>query len=198
MTHPTRRAGMRRALFISTLLGLLLGSGAVVLRPPTPALAHAEYARSNTAAGAAVRAAPPRLDLWFTQELFRRAGANTITVAAPDGRRVEAGDATVDSADRTHLSVALSPNLPLGTYTVTWTSLSAIDGDDATGTFAFTIDPNAPASAAPVTPSMDAAPAAASPSDQPRGFPIWMAGAVLLLVTSIALASWAVRGEASR
>lgn len=165
--------------------------------------AHADYDRSLPAAGSVVPAAGA-VEIWFTQELFRRAGANTISVEGPDGR-VEDQDAVIDAADRTHLTVALAAGLRPGEYRVTWTSLSAIDGDDAEGDFSFTIDPAAPeptpagSEATPVTDGTagsTAVPPASEIVDDGSSFPTWVIVAAGAIVASAALGAWALlRGE---
>jgi hypothetical protein len=55
------------------------------------------------------------------------------------------------------------PQLPSGAYQVTWTTLSAEDGDEETGTFAFEVAAAAPA-ASVTSPTM--ASQAACTSDQ--------------------------------
>ncbi|HEY8489750.1 MAG TPA: copper resistance CopC family protein [Dehalococcoidia bacterium] len=131
---------VRAATAGAVALALLL----VAAGPAAPgARAHAEYQRSEPPAGGVVREAPGRVDVWFTQELFRQAGANAIEVTGPDGTRADTGDVVLDDADRHHLSVGLRPGLPPGVYTVTWRNLSAEDGDPHAGSFTFTVDPAA-------------------------------------------------------
>jgi methionine-rich copper-binding protein CopC len=113
----------------------------------TVAHAHAEYDRSTPPAGGEAASAPESVDIWFTQELFRRAGANTIEVIGPGGTRVDLGETVLDDADRTHLSVGLQPDLSPGEYTVRWTNLSAVDDEANAGEFSFRIDPDAPPAA---------------------------------------------------
>jgi methionine-rich copper-binding protein CopC len=103
--------------------------------------------------------APAEVHVWFTQELFRRAGANTLEVVGPDGARVDKQDARIDDDDRTHMIVSLQGDLPAGAYTVRWTSLSADDGDADSGEFGFTVDPAAPRT----TPASPTGPTAGSP-----------------------------------
>lgn len=158
---------------------------------PQWASAHAEYERSEPGAGATVRA-PERLDVWFSQELFRREGANALEVTGPDGTRVEIGPPLLDDADRTHLSVELAPDLAPGVYTVRWRTLSATDGDPGEGEFTFTVDPAAPEATPPATGSPDAAstvevtppaPAASSRSGSSE-FPWWALGAAGAIIVS--------------
>jgi methionine-rich copper-binding protein CopC len=111
-----------------------------LLMPTVPsARAHAEYERSEPAPDAVIAAAPTEVHIWFSQELFRRAGENTLEVTGPDGSRVDTGDAQLDDDDRKHLFVPLAENLPEGLYTVRWRNLSAEDGDTDEGEFTFTV-----------------------------------------------------------
>ncbi len=170
---------------LAVVLGITAGT-------PRPVEAHADYERSIPAADAVVNVAPEAVEIWFSQELFKREGANTIVVTGPDGR-VDDATPIVDDADREHLSVGLASDLAPGMYEVAWTSLSAIDGDSAEGTWSFTIDPNAEPSTPPpsdteVEPTTEAtataAPAAASGGNG-SSFPVW----VLIAAGSIALAT---------
>ena len=171
-------------------------------RAPGRASAHADYDRSLPAAGSVIPRAPERVEIWFTQELFRREGANVIAVRAASGERVDAGDPVVDDRDRTHLSVGLAPGLPAGRYDVDWQTLSAVDGDTARGSFAFTLDPDAPelpdpaggSSAAPAaTPEDEAASVAAGADD---GAPWWVLGALAALAASAVLGARALLAPA--
>jgi copper transport protein len=127
----------------------LLVSGVILLLVtcvllPVQVAAHADLEQSNPPVGALLATSPPMVELWFTEELFRREGENTVEVYGPDGSRVDLGDAAIDDDDRTHMTVSLPPDLPPGSYTVRWRSLSASDGHSEEGEFTFTVDPNAP------------------------------------------------------
>jgi hypothetical protein len=91
-----------------------------------------------------------RVEICFTQELFRRQGENRIEVFDAVDRPVHAGEAQVDNDNRSHLSVELLPDLPPGTYRVVWHSLSAEDGDNDEGEFSFTYDPQAEVTSTPM------------------------------------------------
>lgn len=149
-----------RALLLS-----LLAAGLAVplsLLSTLPALAHARYERSIPGDGAVVSAPPARVEIWFTQELFRREGENRIQVEDAQGVRVEVGEAEIDDDDRTHLSVALQPELAPGAYLVSWRSLSAEDGDSDEGEFSFTYDPEAQITSTPMSAETAAAPPTAT------------------------------------
>lgn len=117
-------------------LALLGGSAYLSLRI---ASGHAEYDHSDPAADAMLAAAPTQVQIWFTQELFRRQGTNKLEVYDAAGQRVDLDDVTIDDDDRTLLRVSLPPSLPAGRYTVRWQALSAEDGHEGQGEFAFTV-----------------------------------------------------------
>jgi MYXO-CTERM domain-containing protein len=111
----------------------------VVIGAPAIALAHADYERAEPAADAVVTTPPPQVQIWFTQELFRRQGMNRIEVYDAAGQRVDQDDPTVDDDNRRLMTVSLQPNLADGVYTVRWYSLSSEDGHEGEGEFTFTV-----------------------------------------------------------
>jgi methionine-rich copper-binding protein CopC len=124
-------------------LGWFLGCGLFILLGlfgiEQIARAHAEYERSEPAANAVIPIAPTEVQIWFTQELFRRQGANLIEVSGPDGAKVDRGDTRIDDDDRKHVLVSLQTGLAEGRYSVRWRNLSADDGDEHSGEFSFTV-----------------------------------------------------------
>lgn len=105
--------------------------------------AHAELDRSIPEAGATVKDAPKQVEIWFTQEI---AEGSKIEVKDAAGNIVHDGDAELDlmDPDRKHLTVGLKAALSSGVYTVTWTSVSAEDGDTESDSFQFTIASGTP------------------------------------------------------
>ncbi len=81
--------------------------------------------------------APERIELRFTQQLFRRAGANTLDLVGPVGLLEGLGLGVIDSDDRSLLVLQLDTPLPSGRYLVRWTNLSADDGDSDEGRYPF-------------------------------------------------------------
>lgn len=190
------RAG---AVLVAALALLLVQAGLSVAGVG----AHAEYQRSEPPADGVVPQAPARVDVWFTQELFRQAGANVIEVTGPDGARVDTGDVVLDDADRHHLSVGLRPDLPPGRYTVAWRNLSADDGDPHDGSFAFTVDPAAqptaaPGSSAPGEPAPGGQEEPAASDDGSGGWllPAALGGVAAVVVAGAAVLLLRVRREA--
>lgn len=62
---------------------------------------------------------------------------SSITVVNSSGTDVDAGATTVASSNAEELQVALKPHVTNGVYTVTWKTVSTVDGHLATGSFAF-------------------------------------------------------------
>lgn len=120
-----------------------------------PAQAHAEYLRSTPGSGAVVSTPPTRVDIWFTQDVFRRQGENWIHVFGPEGESVHSGEAQVDDDDRRHIWVLLLPDLGAGEYRVEWRNLSSEDAHSEEGSFSFTVDPQAAATSTPMEPATE-------------------------------------------
>ena len=137
----------------------------------TSAAAHAELESSVPAADATVASAPLTLDLTFSEEVA--VDGATIRVLGPAGGEVQAGTAELDLNDpeRRHVTLSLQANLPPGRYAVEWTSTSNVDGDTATGAFAFTV--GGPAMSPAASPA-----AGGTPVATPVGTPGAVAGSV--------------------
>lgn len=156
---------LRKGIVILLWVGVLL---AVVHYPlSTAVLAHADYDNSVPAAGEVVSQAPQQVQVWFSQELFRREGQNSLEVYGPDDQRVDQDDAAIDDDNRELMTVSLQSDLPNGVYTVRWRTLSADDGDDAEGEFQFTIQADEPEPEATPTAASTLAPTATEEADQP-------------------------------
>ncbi len=123
-------------------------------------LAHADYDRSVPAADEVVSQAPQQVQVWFTQDLFRREGLNSLEVYGPDDQRVDLDDAAIDDDNRELMTVSLQSDLANGVYTVRWRTFSADDGDDADGDFQFTIQADEPEAEAAPTAAPTAVPTA--------------------------------------
>ena len=136
---PRGSVSVRRGRIAAAVLAALVAgrAGAAAGRPAAGVLAHANYERSEPAFAAELAESPERIDIWFSQQLFRQEGANTFTLTAEDGGEVAAGELTLDSDDRQHAFAILDAVLPEGRYFVDWTNLSADDGDTAAGRFVF-------------------------------------------------------------
>jgi len=113
---------------------IVLAAVACLIGPA--AFAHAFLDRASPAVGSEVRAAPPALNLSFTEPvepLF-----SSVQVTDFSGARVDQGK-PITQADGRILSVQLKP-LPPGTYAVMW-HVTSIDTHKTEGHFTFTVNP---------------------------------------------------------
>ena len=135
---PRGSVSVRRGRIAAAVLAaLVLAALAPLPGGPPRAFAHANYERSEPAFAAELAESPGRIDIWFSQQLFRQQGANTFTLTADGGDIIAAGDLSLDGDDRHHAFAVLDAVLPDGRYFVDWTNLSADDGDTAAGRFVF-------------------------------------------------------------
>src|SRR5205823_1598935 len=95
---------------------------------------------SDPADGATVATAPGVVKVWFSEGV-RAVSDSNLKVVDSSGQQVDNKDSKVDTSDpdRKLMTVSLKPNLPAGTYTVQWATVSADDGDKDDGEFSFTI-----------------------------------------------------------
>lgn len=115
---------------------VLLVAGALVAGPATRVSAHAVLIRSSPAAEARLEVSPPAIDLWFSEPLESR--FSTFELLDATGRARPLDGVGVDAGDLHHMS-GFPRRLPGGIYTVTYRTVSQLDGHEWTGTFAFTV-----------------------------------------------------------
>ncbi len=142
--RPRSRQGNRisppfrhlRAITRSLLAAVIVASFLFVFLPSV-ALAHAYPVRSSPAPNATVARSPNEVDIWFGESLEPH--LSNLVVYDAVRHDVTLKPSEVDPAQPTHLSVALRPELPQGTYTVVWHVVSSADGHSTAGVFAFGI-----------------------------------------------------------
>jgi methionine-rich copper-binding protein CopC len=125
---------MRRTMKSLVVLAFI-ATGLVLAQ--THVWAHADYERSEPPKDAMLSEAPERVDVWFTQDVFRRAGQYHVRVFDAQDAQINDGDGTIDDDDRTHIFTALPSELPDGRYIVRWMTTSDVDGDTDDGAFCF-------------------------------------------------------------
>jgi len=108
---------------------------AMFLALQTPAWAHAFLDHADPKVGSTITGSPKQVRIWFTQRL--EPAFSSIEVKDAQGKEVDEKDARVDAKDKSLLEVTL-PQLPAGTYTVTWHVVST-DTHRTQGHFEFTI-----------------------------------------------------------
>jgi copper transport protein len=132
---------VRPIRLISRAAGLSL---AVFLLLAGPAAAHALLVSSDPAAGASLASAPSAVTLTFTEEPDPK--LSTIKVLATDGSSAGSGPVTAVAGQPKELRVTLGPLQP-GVYTVSWRTVSSVDGHLASGSFSFGVGVTPPSAA---------------------------------------------------
>jgi len=103
-----------------------------------PVDAHATLLRSDPPASGSFTSGPQTITLWFSEEI--ESEYSRIDVLRRDGSRVLAGDLESTSEDtEPSLRLTLSEPLADGSYTVVWSTLSAVDSHVSEGFFSFTV-----------------------------------------------------------
>jgi copper transport protein len=132
--------------------------------------AHALVSSSTPADGANLDRAPTQVSITFTERPDPQLSA--IHVLDVGGRRLESGGVRAVPGDPATLTVPL-PSLPNGVYTVTWSTVSAVDGHRAGGFFAFGVG---------ASPTGSSPPAGAATPSTPPPSPLGIAGRWLYYV----------------
>ena len=121
---------------ITKIIPIRLSLAAILfLAIQSQAWAHAFLDHADPKVGSTVTDSPAVIKLWFTQEL--EPVFSSIKVEDAQGQEVDKKDMRQDDKDKTLLIVSV-PQLPDGTYTVTWHVVS-VDTHRTQGTFKFTI-----------------------------------------------------------
>jgi methionine-rich copper-binding protein CopC len=117
---------LRSTIFTLPLLSLLA----------IPALAHSALDHASPATGGKVRKSPPRVELWFTEEI--EPAFSSLAVFDSSGREVDKRDTTA-SSNKKLLFVSIPP-LSSGRYKVVWRVVS-VDKHKTEGSFPFVVLP---------------------------------------------------------
>lgn len=170
MFDPTSRAlsPVRLALVALAVVATL----AIGLLAPYGASAHIVFQGAEPPADSVVAEVPATVSVLMSGEIAET--GSTLTVAGPDGATADAGDGRLDlnDLDRRTLTVTLLPDLPDGTYTVTYTAFPTDGHEAAVGSYTFTVGAATDA-AVLATP---AATPGATPAGTPAATPIAVAG----------------------
>jgi copper resistance protein C len=103
-------------------------AGALSLAGAGAALAHADLASADPAAGASLKTAPTAISITFTEEV------------EPKFSSIDDGKAHTAPDNEKLLSVGLKPLAP-GTYKVIWHATAADDSHKTKGSYEFTVKP---------------------------------------------------------
>ena len=115
-------------------------AASVLMMMAAVATAHGVYVRSNPASDARLTKAPIEVRVTFSETPDPR--GSDIAVLDASGKRLDGQDVSAVGDEANTLRVSLSA-IGDGGYLVTWTVLSAVDGHETKGAFAFAVG-NAP------------------------------------------------------
>ena len=141
---------MKRLRTFALVAALALAGAAAA---GAPAAAHANYVKSNPAADARLVKPPTEIRVAFSEPPDPK--GSQIQVLDEQGARWDEG-ATLASDEPNGLKVGLTP-IGDGGYTVAWTTVSAVDGHETKGSFAFVVG-NGPLPSLPDVPNASPAP----------------------------------------
>lgn len=141
----------------------------LLLATPRPAGAHALLASSDPTDGVRLTEAPGAVTLRFTEA--PELSLSSVALLDQSGAELESGEPAAVPGEAAALTVTL-PALEQGVYTVTWRTVSKVDGHPSGGTFAFGVG---------VSP-LQVAPAQAPGVKTPNPSPLEMAGRLILFV----------------
>src|ERR1700730_13407139 len=111
----------------------------LLLALPATVLAHANLERAEPASGAQLDQPPRQLQLFFSEAVDSIFSRVQLLNAQRDA--VDRGDSHVAPNDPRSLVVSLPEQLPNGVYTVSWRTLSAVDGHTVNGAFPLIVGP---------------------------------------------------------
>lgn len=156
-----------------------------ILGSSTGASAHALLQTSDPAAGAILDHSPAAVTISFGERPDPK--LSSIHVLDSGGQDYSVGAAQPVPADSLKLRVGVK-TLPKGVYTVTWRTLSAVDGHIASGSYAFGVQVVPPASLTRALPSPS------SPSNSPLGvIARWLLYSGLVVLVGTAFVATMVR-----
>lgn len=182
MRFATRWAASNRLLAFVPLLTVVAVLGTVA--NPAGVSAHARLRSSEPASGATLGAPPSEVALTFSEA--PDVGLTSIKVLDSDGRDVVAGPVVASGSPALTVAVRLG-DLGDGVYTVSWRTVSAVDGHISAGSFVFGVG-EAPPSAPPGQPTGGASESGTPPAIAAR----WLLYVGLFVLLGAAWAALAV------
>jgi copper transport protein len=141
----TGRGTRLSARWLRRIAGVGAGAALALVVSAGPALAHADLASSSPANEARLDTEPHRVVLVYTENV--EIGLSTITVIAPDGRRVSEQPLRRAGGQGNTLTADLRPDQARGTYVLDWRTVASDDGHLTAGGLTFSV--GAPTRVAP-------------------------------------------------
>lgn len=189
------RFSLKALLAVVASLSLLcVTASAAFAAPAQPALpAHAKVFKSDPTIGSTVAQAPTKVTVFALENINPDPAKSNLQVYGPGADATDTlisqGNAQVALSDPKRMAINITPNSghTSGVYIVFWKTVSADDGDPASGTFSFTVNPaGASASSTPTAPQQSVAPPASNNTSS-SGTPIWVPIAAALVALLVGL-----------
>jgi copper transport protein len=111
----------------------------LLLALPATAWAHANLERAEPAPGAQLDQSPHQLQLFFSEAVD--SSFSRVQLLNAQREPVDRGDSHVGPTDPRSLIVTLPDQVPDGVYTVSWRTLSAVDGHTVNGAYPLIVGP---------------------------------------------------------
>lgn len=180
----TSRFSLKALLAAVASLSLLcVTASAAFAAPAQPTIVlHAKVDHAEPAIGSTVPLAPAKVTVFALENINPDPAKSNLQVYGPSADASDAlisqGNAQVLLSDPKQMSINITPNAghTNGVYIVFWKTVSQDDGDPASGTFTFTVNPvGAGASSTPtVTSIKPSTPTNTASSPASTGTPIWV------------------------
>jgi methionine-rich copper-binding protein CopC len=170
---------------LAAIIGLSLLSvtaSAAFAAPARPAIpAHAKVMSADPAIGSTIAQAPTKVTVFTAEEINPDPTKSNLQVYGPGADATDTlisqGNAQIPLSNPKEMSISITPNTghTSGVYIVFWKTVSADDGDAASGTFSFTVNPTGANSSTPTaTPGKATTPATNTGNTTSAGAPIWV------------------------
>jgi copper resistance protein C len=189
----TSRYALKAALAAMIGLGLLCVTGGLAFAAPAHLAlpAHAKVLSSDPAIGSTIAQAPTKVTVFAAENINPDPTKSNLQVYGPGvdatDTLISQGNAQVPLSNPKEMSISITPNADHtdGVYVVFWKTVSADDGDPASGSFTFTVRANTAAATPPPASNQNTTAPASTNNTTASGTPIWVpivAAIIALLV----------------
>lgn len=178
--HTTRSALKVLLAALASLSLLCVTAGAAFAAPAQPARPfHAAVLSADPAIGSTIAQAPAKVTVFTAEGINPDPAKSNLQIYGPSAEATDAlisqGNAQIPLSNSKEMSINITPTAghTSGVYVVFWKTVSADDGDAASGSFTFTVNPNAASSTPTATPTRAATTGTNNPTST-TGAPIWV------------------------
>lgn len=182
---------------VVSLVLLCVTAGAALAAPSLPA--HAKVWKADPAIGSTISAAPTKVTVFTLESINPKGSSLQVYGPGPDATDtlISQGKTQFPLADSKQMSIAIAPTSGHvnGVYIVFWQTVSADDGDAASGSFTFTVNTGAAGSATPTpAPTKNSVSTPASTGGS-TGTPVWVPIVATLVALLVGLGAGLVLGR---